>query len=72
MSVQSVSWPTAAMRKSPWRLHRARNSRAFYEVTAGEMERAFGLEPMTLVSVEVSGLQWVNDRLGYAAGDRML
>ena len=48
------------------------NSRAFHELTASEMKRAFGLEPMTLVSVDVNGLQWVNDCLGYAAGDRML
>ncbi|MGH7874604.1 MAG: GGDEF domain-containing protein [Candidatus Binatia bacterium] len=48
------------------------NGRAFYELAAGEMERAFGLEPMTLVSIDLSGLQWVNDRLGYPAGDQML
>ncbi|HVO95800.1 MAG TPA: GGDEF domain-containing protein, partial [Terriglobales bacterium] len=48
------------------------NGRAFYELTAGEMDRAFGLEPLTLVSIDISGLQWVNDRLGYPAGDQML
>lgn len=48
------------------------NGRAFYQLTAEEMDRAFGLEPLTLVSIDISGLQWVNDRLGYPAGDQML
>lgn len=48
------------------------NGRAFYQLAAKEMDRAFGLEPMTLACVDVTGLQWVNDRAGYPAGDQML
>lgn len=48
------------------------NGRAFYQLAAKEMDRAFGLEPMTLACVDVTGLQWVNDRHGYPAGDQML
>lgn len=48
------------------------NGRAFYQLAAKEMNRALGVEPMTLACVDVSGLQWVNDRDGYPAGDQML
>jgi diguanylate cyclase (GGDEF)-like protein len=36
------------------------------------MDRAFGLEPMTLACIDVTGLQWINDRAGYPAGDQIL
>jgi len=48
------------------------NGRAFYQLAAKEMDRAFGLEPMTLACIDVTGLQWVNDRHGYPAGDQIL
>ena len=48
------------------------NGHAFYQLAAKEMDRAFGLEPMTLACIDVIGLQWVNDRAGYPAGDQML
>jgi len=48
------------------------NGHAFYQLTAKEMDRAFGLEPMTLACIDVSGLQGVNDSFGYPAGDQML
>jgi diguanylate cyclase (GGDEF)-like protein len=48
------------------------NGHAFYQLTAKEMDRAFGLEPMTLACIDVTGMQGVNDRLGYPAGDQML
>jgi diguanylate cyclase (GGDEF)-like protein len=48
------------------------NGRAFYQLAAKEMDRAFGLEPMTLACIDVTGLQWVNDRAGYPAGDQIL
>jgi diguanylate cyclase (GGDEF)-like protein len=48
------------------------NGRAFYQLTGKEMDRAFGLEPMTLVCIDVAGMQGVNDRFGYPAGDQML
>lgn len=48
------------------------NGRAFYELTAREMERAFGLEPLTLAFIDLAGFKWINHRLGYATGDQML
>ena len=48
------------------------NGRAFYEVAAKEMSRASGLEPMTLACIDVSGIQLVNERQGYPAGDQMM
>jgi diguanylate cyclase (GGDEF)-like protein len=36
------------------------------------MDRAFGLEPMTLVCIDVTGFRWVNHRFGYPTGDQML
>jgi diguanylate cyclase (GGDEF)-like protein len=48
------------------------NGRAFYELAAGEMERAYGLEPLTLACLDVEGFKWVNHRFGYATGDQML
>lgn len=48
------------------------NGRAFYQLAADEMNRASGLEPMTLACVDVSGIQVVNERLGYPAGDQVM
>lgn len=48
------------------------NGRAFYELTAQEMERAFGLEPLTLAFIDLAGFKWINHRLGYATGDQMI
>jgi diguanylate cyclase (GGDEF)-like protein len=48
------------------------NGHAFYQLTANEMDRAFGIEPMTLVSIDVTGFRWVNHRFGYPAGDQMM
>lgn len=48
------------------------NGHAFYQLTAKEMDRAFGLEPMTLACIDISGMQGVNDNFGYATGDQML
>jgi diguanylate cyclase (GGDEF)-like protein len=48
------------------------NGRAFYELAAGEMERAYGLEPLTLACLDIEGLTWINHRLGHATGDQML
>lgn len=48
------------------------NGRAFYQLAADEMNRASGREPMTLACVDVSGIQLVNERLGYPAGDQMM
>lgn len=48
------------------------NGHAFYQLTAREMDRAFGLEPLTLACIDVTGMQSVNDRFGYSAGDQML
>ena len=48
------------------------NGHAFYQLAAKEMDRAFGLEPMTLVCIDVAGFRWVNHRFGYPTGDQML
>ncbi len=48
------------------------NGRAFYELTAREMERAFGVEPLTLAFIDLAGFKWINHRLGYATGDQMI
>jgi diguanylate cyclase (GGDEF)-like protein len=48
------------------------NGHAFYQLTANEMDRAFGVEPMTLVCIDISGFKWVNHRFGYPAGDHMM
>jgi diguanylate cyclase (GGDEF)-like protein len=48
------------------------NGRAFYELAAREMERAFGLEPITLACIDIEGFKWINHRFGYATGDQML
>jgi diguanylate cyclase (GGDEF)-like protein len=48
------------------------NGHAFYGLTAKEMDRAFGVEPMTLVCIDITGFKWVNHRFGYPAGDHMM
>jgi diguanylate cyclase (GGDEF)-like protein len=48
------------------------NGRAFYELTAREMERAYGDEPLTLAFIDLAGFKWINHRLGYATGDQMI
>jgi diguanylate cyclase (GGDEF)-like protein len=48
------------------------NGHAFYRLAAEEMDRAFGLEPMTLARIDVNGFHWINHRLGYAMGDQMV
>lgn len=48
------------------------NGRAFYELAATEIKRAGGLEPLTLACIDVSGIQSVNERQGYPAGDQIM
>src|SRR5262245_37424537 len=48
------------------------NGQAFYQLAALEIHNAFGAQPMTLATIDVGGLQTVNYRFGYPAGDRML
>jgi diguanylate cyclase (GGDEF)-like protein len=48
------------------------NGRAFYQLAADEMNRASGLDPMTLACIDVSGIQVVNERQGYPAGDQLM
>jgi GGDEF domain-containing protein len=48
------------------------NGRAFYELAAREMEKAFGLEPLALAYIDIDGFKWINYRFGYATGDQML
>jgi diguanylate cyclase (GGDEF)-like protein len=48
------------------------NGRAFYQLAGKEMDRALGLQPLTWACIDVAGLQWVNDRAGYPAGDQIL
>ena len=48
------------------------NGHAFYQLAAKEMDRAFGLEPMTLACIDVTGFYWVNHRFGYPMGDQMV
>ena len=48
------------------------NGRTFYNLAGRQMERAFGLEPMTFAFIDVEGFKWINHRFGYATGDQML
>jgi len=48
------------------------NGHAFYQLTAKEMDLAFGVEPMTLVCIDVTGFKWVNHRFGYPTGDQIM
>lgn len=46
------------------------NGYAFYQLAAKEMDRAFGMEPMTLACLDVTGFKSVNSRFGYPTGDK--
>jgi diguanylate cyclase (GGDEF)-like protein len=48
------------------------NGHAFYQLAAKEMDRAFGLEPMTLACIDIVGFRAVNHRFGYPIGDQMM
>jgi diguanylate cyclase (GGDEF)-like protein len=48
------------------------NGHAFYQLAAKEMDRAFGLEPMTLACIDIAGFRAVNHRFGYPIGDQMM
>jgi diguanylate cyclase (GGDEF)-like protein len=48
------------------------NARAFYELAAHEMKKAFGLEPLALAYIDLEGFKWINHRFGYPTGDQML
>lgn len=48
------------------------NSHAFYQVSAIEMDKAFGVEPMTLACIDITGFKSVNVRYGYPAGDDLM
>src|SRR5258705_7780350 len=48
------------------------NGHAFYQLTAQEMDRAFGLEPMTLACVDISGFKLINQRFGYPKSDQLM
>jgi diguanylate cyclase (GGDEF)-like protein len=48
------------------------NGHAFYELAAKEMKLASDAEPLTLATIFVGGVQLVNYRFGYPAGDQML
>jgi len=47
------------------------NGRAFYQLAAEEMKRTGGA-PITIACVDVNGIQIVNEKLGYPAGDQMM
>jgi diguanylate cyclase (GGDEF)-like protein len=48
------------------------NVRAFYDLTSREIENASSLQPLSLAFVDIDGLKWINQRLGYATGDQLL
>lgn len=48
------------------------NGRAFYELTAQQIENSPGLEPLTLAFIDLAGVKWINHRLGYTTGDQMI
>jgi len=48
------------------------NVRAFYDLTSREIDNAFSPQPLSLAFVDIDGLKWINQRLGYATGDQML
>lgn len=48
------------------------NGHAFYELAANEMKLASDAEPLTLATIFVGGVQLVNYRFGYPAGDQTL
>ncbi len=48
------------------------NGHAFYELAANEIKQVSSAEPLTLATIFVNGVQMVNYRFGYPAGDQML
>jgi diguanylate cyclase (GGDEF)-like protein len=48
------------------------NGHAFYELAANEIKKVSSAEPLTLATIFVGGVQLVNYRFGYPAGDQML
>jgi diguanylate cyclase (GGDEF)-like protein len=48
------------------------NVRAFYDLTSREIDNALSLQPLSLAFVDIDGLKWINQRLGYATGDQFL
>jgi len=48
------------------------NVRAFYDLTSREIENGSSLQPLSFAFVDVDGLKWINQRLGYATGDQLL
>lgn len=48
------------------------NRRAFDTLVAGEMKNHHGEEPVTLVYLDFDGIEWINNRFGYVAGDHLL
>lgn len=48
------------------------NRRAFDELVAREMIDHPVEEPVTLVYLDFDGIEWVNNRLGYVAGDHLI
>ena len=48
------------------------NVRAFYDLTSREIDNAVNLQPLSSAFVDIDGLKWINQRLGYATGDQLL
>lgn len=48
------------------------NRRAFDELVAREMKDHESDEPLTLVYLDFDGIDWINNRFGYVAGDHLL
>ncbi|MBM4297885.1 MAG: GGDEF domain-containing protein, partial [Deltaproteobacteria bacterium] len=48
------------------------NRRAFDDLVAREMKDHHGDEPLTLVYLDCDGIDWINNRFGYVAGDHLL
>lgn len=48
------------------------NVRAFYDLTSREIDNALNLQRLSLAFVDIDGLKWINQRLGYATGDQLL
>ena len=48
------------------------NGQTFYQLAAVEIHHAFGSQPLTVATIEVAGLQVINYRDGYPAGDQIL
>jgi diguanylate cyclase (GGDEF)-like protein len=48
------------------------NSQAFAEITARETERCKGVDPLTLVYIDLGGLDGINHTSGHSKGDQVL